>query len=59
LPPGARSAAGDSRVAQQSITLIDPGSASKNNPNRGKSLQQSALLAGSIYKRVADVKPDR
>ncbi len=63
LPPGARGAAGDSRATQQSITLIDPGSAShggnKANPDRGKSVQQSALLAGSIYRRLADVKPDR
>ena len=62
LPPGARGAAGDSRATQQSITLIDPGSASqgnKANPNRGKSVQQSALLAGSIYRRLEEVKPER
>jgi beta-lactamase regulating signal transducer with metallopeptidase domain len=64
LPPGARGAAGDSRATHQSITLIDPGSAAqggnKANPSRGgKSLQQSVLLAGGIYKRLSDVKPDR
>ena len=62
LPPGAPGAASNARSTQQSVTLIDTGSAGqvgKANREGSKTLQQSILLLGGIYRRLGDVKPDR
>ncbi len=61
LPPGAPGAPGNTRAPQQSVSLLSEGAGqeAKAGDNRAHSLQQSLIVAGGIYRRLADIKPDK